>query len=223
MEPSQRVHLSITCWHEAGHLVVALYEGFEVTGARVSTRMPGNGAVACRRPGPTAINPALGRGNARLAWQESLERTRSRMRLALAGPLAEARVLGTPMRSLGATSDFRAAFQLAQRLRCLWEDFGAWHGAPAPVPLDLLNQERKRVRRWLGRPDRWSLVTACARALERHGQLDRPAIWALWEEHIAPPGQASFPWATEPPRPRGIPCSGRKGQRRLATATPAVA
>ncbi len=198
MKPSERIHLSVASWHEAGHLVMALHEGLRVVRARVSGELPGNGAVSHWPLGPTRIDPTLGPGNARLAWEETLSRTRTRMRVSLAGPVAEARALGTPLRSLCAEHDFKSAFRLANRLLVLWEAFGVWQAAPRPVPLDLLNEQRRWVARWLARPRSWSLVACYARALERHRHLNADQIWSLYEQHAAPPDQAPLPWGRLP-------------------------
>ena len=127
MRDCDQIHFSVTCCHEAGHLVSALHEGFTVEKAIVFRSMPGTGvvrhSVADR---PTRFDPALGSGNARLAWWESVTRTRQRMRVLLAGPLAEAKATGTPMRSLGATRDLNECRRLADRLLTLWSFHAAF-------------------------------------------------------------------------------------------------
>jgi len=177
MRDCDQIHFSVTCCHEAGHLVSALHEGFTVEKAIVFRSMPGTGvvrhSVADR---PTRFDPALGSGNARLAWWESVTRTRQRMRVLLAGPLAEAKATGTPMRSLGATRDLNECRRLADRLLTLWSFHAAFQGYSRPDPWAMMNRERRRVRAWIARPRVWSMVSAYAEALSQSEQLDRHTI-----------------------------------------------
>lgn len=193
MRDCDRVHFDVTACHEAGHLVSALHEGFTVEKAIASRSMPGSGAVhhsvADR---PTRFDPSLGAGNARVAWWESVTRTRRRMRVLLAGPLAEAKAMGTPMRSLGAKSDLAECRRLADRLLALWSHFPAYQGFPCPDPWAMLNRERKRVRAWIARPRVWSLVSAYAHALSESEQLDRHSILRILTRHQSGSGQEAL-------------------------------
>lgn len=56
MRDHERIHFDITAWHEAGHLVAALYEGRPVAGVALSDAEPGNGLTLYRRHGPTSID-----------------------------------------------------------------------------------------------------------------------------------------------------------------------
>lgn len=184
MRDRDQIHFSVTCCHEAGHLVSALHEGFTVEKAIVFRSMPGSGvvrhSVADR---PTRFDPSLGTGNARLAWWESVTRTRRRMRAFLAGPLAEAKVTGMPMRSLGAKLDLNECRRLADRLLTLWSSYAAYQGFARPDPWAMMNRERQRVRAWIGRPRVWSMISAYAEALSEAEELDRPAILRILNQH----------------------------------------
>ncbi|MCP1727601.1 hypothetical protein J2T60_001601 [Natronospira proteinivora] len=190
MRDCDRIHLDVTAWHEAGHLVAALFEGYTVYEVEASPVRPGNGVTRLmHRRRPTRFDPALGVGNGRLAWAESVARVQREMRVFLAGPLAEAKVLGKPLRALGARSDLDHCKAMAKRLLMLWGDFGVHQGATRPRPHALMNQERARMRRWIAQPRVWSLVTTYAEILSSECYLDQSDIQRILNNHDAAHGQ----------------------------------
>jgi hypothetical protein len=112
-------HISIAAFHEAGHALAALNEGRQVIGLRVSTENPGNGICVHARKQRNQYDLAQNPGSANAAWLHTLKTTYSDIRICLAGPLAEAKALGKPLRSLGSRSDLDKCIRLANRLECL--------------------------------------------------------------------------------------------------------
>jgi hypothetical protein len=173
-------HIQATAFHEAGHAVMALYVGRQVAWVSVCGKYPGNGLCA-HRPGgkPGSYAPWGGRGSAQAAWLESLERIKADMRILLAGPLAEAKALGKPLRALGAKSDLDNALRLGRRL----EDLSCMLQLYGPVKRvaghEILTSLRKETRATLGRPAIWRIVLTLARALQQDHVLDATRIHEL--------------------------------------------
>ena len=167
-------HIIATAYHEAGHALAALREGVPVQFAQVSRRVPGAGRV---RLGPrinarNPFDPSASPGAAKSAWEISLQRCLVDIRIKLAGPLAEAKYLGLPLRTLGAWHDLVCCERIAKRLGALHE--GLWHtcfALPPFCPYEQIARERKAVRRWIGRPSNWRSITAIAEALLERERL----------------------------------------------------
>jgi hypothetical protein len=121
----------------------------------------------------------VGRGSAQAAWLESLEAIQADIRIALAGPLAEAKALGKPLRSLRAKSDLDSALRLARRA----EDLSWMLQSYGPVkPLsgqDMLNSLRRQTRAIVGRPLIWRMITILAQTLEREPVLNGTRVHEL--------------------------------------------
>ncbi len=101
MSSGKKLHINVAAYHEAGHALAALREGRQVSLVFAFHKYPGNGMCLYA---PKPINPhdlAFNPGTAKAAWNHTLEATCAEIRIALAGPLAEAKVLGKPLRSLG--------------------------------------------------------------------------------------------------------------------------
>ena len=170
---SGRLHIEVTAYHEAGHAVAAMRAGRHVFEARVFRGSPGTGRVR-----HTGWRPARGydlmqgRGAARALWTITFHQIIDEIRVCLAGPIAEAKAVGKPLRSLGGRSDFEQSRRAAERLETHWELIGEMAGVPRPKPARILNEQRAYVRRWLARPTVWRLVDRLARRLN-----DEPALW----------------------------------------------
>ncbi len=159
---------------------MALYVGRQVARVSVCDTYPGNGRCTHRvgsKPGSYA--PWGGRGSAHAAWLESLERIKADMRILLAGPLAEARALGKPLRSLGSRSDLERALLLGRRLEDLSFMMQFYGPVKRVIGHEILASLRKETRATLGRPGIWRTVTTLARALERERVLDATRIHEL--------------------------------------------
>lgn len=183
MRRGKRTHIGVAAWHEAGHALAAMREGRWVVAVEVSNALPGSGVtrqlVRRRR---NRFNPAVGPGNARAAWEDTLAAYLADLRVTLAGPLAEAKAVNRPLRAIGADMDLETCRFLAQRLRTLREcveDFGVDCGAPIA---ERFNQERKRVRRWVARPVNWRAIEKIAWQLRRKRRVTAQEVFACYLE-----------------------------------------
>ncbi len=164
-------HIAVTAWHEAGHALACLREGRSFLSAHVSHSRPGNGVVhqlGVNRY--SRYNPWGGRGGALASWKGTLDYSLAEVRILLAGPLAEAKVLNKPLRSLGAKSDLERCQRIAQRLDILYEFVVEQTGLNLRKPLELVDMQRSRVRRWLGRPSTWQAIETVALQLAKTGE-----------------------------------------------------
>jgi hypothetical protein len=166
-------HINIAAFHEAGHALAALREGRQVFGLRVSTENPGDGVCIHARKQRNQYDLAENSGSANAAWLHTLKTTRSDIRIGLAGPLAEAKALGKPLRSLGSRSDLEKCIRLANRLECLNRFVTEFVDIDELKGVDILDGERKRVRRWLSQPRVWNAISLAAERLSNTGQLNR--------------------------------------------------
>lgn len=167
----RRVRISTTSYHEAGHALAALREGRNVKSVYVSQLSPGAGLCLHRLGSRNPYDPSSGDGSAAAAWAHSLATSVADIRIGLAGPLAEAKALGRPLRTLGAKSDLDRCIYLAQRLQVL-NRFLSGFTKIAPIdPGRLLDREKRKVRCWLGHPSTWAAIEAIARALELDNRL----------------------------------------------------
>lgn len=158
-----RTHLDIAACHEAGHALAVLWQGMRLVGIEVSLGNPGAGRTVYRLPPErNPFDPTRGPGCARAAWEDTVTRTLREARVALAGPLAEARLLDKPLRSLGARGDMEHCRRLVDRLVACREAMSEFCTPPPFDPDAVMNRERTRVRRWLARPETEGVVRRVA-------------------------------------------------------------
>lgn len=173
------VHIELAAYHEAAHAVVALYYGRAVKKIWVSLRGTGEGRTYYfpKRPKP-AFTPTP--GNIRAAWQQTFTECTAWIRILLAGPLAEAKLLKTPLRSLCAKSDLsRAQYEfwfLLDTHHYLWTRYCR---LPEDVPINLLSKLRRQTRSLIARPAIWRMITQLASALTQRGILLEADIAAV--------------------------------------------
>jgi hypothetical protein len=172
MPRGDAVHVEATAWHEAGHALAAMREGRTVIGVEIFPQSPGSGVTVFfpfRRG--NRFNPVVGPGNAKASWEDTLERKLAEARIVLAGPLAEAKALNQPLRAIGAEGDLARCRRIIGSLIELRDYIAVDAGVGKVCPVELLNQQRAAVRRWLGRPLIWRAVEAIAEELMAKGRI----------------------------------------------------
>lgn len=180
--PGSRAHREIAAYHEAGHAVAALLLGIRIVEVRIDHRRPGAGQTVyrvlrsllegSREPWTIAPSP----------WARSLSREQRRAVFALAGPLAEARLLGAPLRTLGSIGDLESIHQLV--CKPTERGFVFSHGAVRSGANEFFEREIRRTRRILVQPPVWHAVTVVAGDLLTWGSLRGDDVaetvqWAL--------------------------------------------
>lgn len=167
--PGSRTYCEIAAYHEAGHAVAALLLGIRIVEVRIDHRRPGAGQTVYLVTHPPLERPREPWTIAPSRWARSLSREQRRAVFALAGPLAEARLLGKPMRTLGSIGDLESVHQLMR-----WPETqggGQPHGAVRPEAKLFFEAEIRRTRRILNRPPVWHAVTVIAGDLLTWGRL----------------------------------------------------
>lgn len=179
MATSPEIHSIITAYHEAAHAMVAMRYGREVLAALVRPKDPQSGLtiISHRRSRPTLGD--LSPNEIHRAWTESLEYHSNHIRILLAGPLAEAKLLKKPLRSLGARSDLQTAERLNRKLEDLYDGLSYYAGLPAWSDREgHLNRLRRQTRALISRPDMWRMIELVAGDLARRRFSDRNHIAA---------------------------------------------
>ncbi len=150
--------------------MVALHHRRLVRQIRNSTRHPGDG---CTRLGARMRWPAFDptSGNIRAVWLQTRAKYQAEIRILLAGPLTEAKLLATPLRSPGGRSDLQRAARCHDFLINAHRYLPRYCSLPNPVPDDWLARKRCYTRRLVGRPRHWQAICAVAAALFRHRQV----------------------------------------------------
>jgi hypothetical protein len=146
----------------------------------------GNGVCLFSKAAPNPIDLGRHPDNAQVAWKLTYERVTSELRISLAGPLAEAKAVNKPLRTIGARSDLQHCLQLQSRLLVLADYIESISKFSPTVPENLLTLERRRVRRWVGNPHIWKLILSVADRLSRDEMVD----WQKLDQII---NEASLP------------------------------
>jgi hypothetical protein len=175
-----------TAYHEAGHALAALKEGRELTKVVLHPVDPKTGICILRGKLKNPYDASLSRGDAAAAWQHTYQSSCADIRIGLAGPLAGSKALGKSFLVQGSMSDLKRCVYLAERLARIstylrdYTDIG-------PISADeLLENEKQRVRRWLGRKKVWSAISLIAETLAENGRLNSPAIGDVYGLAVTP-------------------------------------
>ena len=204
MAQGDSTHIAAAAWHEAGHALAAMREGRTVILAEICRHVPGSGRTVhfpFRRL--NRFNPLLGTGDAKASWRDTLDRNLAEVRILLAGTLAEAKALNQSLRAIGADYDLATCHRIARRLSNL-HDFVVLEDRLEKIsPEELMNEERARVRRWLGRPDTWRAVcTIAATLMERRRIGSAEVIRAYLEARSELQRPLDLDWEFLPQRER---------------------
>lgn len=205
----------ITAYHEAAHAVVALKFGIRVTEVALCRSSPLSGYVITRRRRAVSkLENRISRSS-ELTWTLVTRDLENRAIVFLAGPVAEAKLLGKPLRSHGGQSDFSECLQLCRVLdryrRHLADKYGLT--LPKEQPADMANRLARRAARILAHPNTWQAVTALAEELGGWSTLTghEAADTVQWTRRIENQFGLRLPPSVESPRPRRI---GPGSQRR---------
>lgn len=157
------LHCELASYHEAAHAVVALHYGRVVKEVRILHHFPGNGWVKWVRAwfpdAPDTRNP---RDTLRY-WTHVFSEVEREVKIMLAGPLAEAKLLRTPLRSLGARSDLQRALAAQEFLDNLRESLRDTLFIPGDQTAHFLERMRRQTRRLIAQPWCWNAITVLAK------------------------------------------------------------
>lgn len=157
------MHSELAAYHEAAHAVVALHDGRVVKEVRISHHLPGNGWVKWVRTrfpdAPDGRNPR----DALLYWTHVLFEVEREVKILLSGFLAEAKLLRTPLRSLGARSDLQRALAAQEFLDNLRELLRDTIFIPGDQTAHFLERMGRQTRRLIAQPWCWNAITVLAK------------------------------------------------------------
>jgi hypothetical protein len=168
-----------TAYHEAGHALAALKKHRHVSLIKVSSHDQRNGATYMADAGKNPFDLAGNAGTAQQAWQFSYQVSVDDMFIFLAGPMAEAKLLGSPLKLLGNRSDLDRCMRLAISLKAK-AAFAAGYTSVQPINAAvLMNDTRALVRRWVAAPSIWRSIATVAKFLVEHGSVDAEQLFHL--------------------------------------------
>ena len=167
------LHRRITAYHEAAHAVLALRFGVRIYDLALCRKGPLQGYVRILSNARAAkINNRDGDLSV-VSWTLLLRNVEHRVMISLAGPIAEAKLLGKPLRAHCCQSDLEKSLKLCSAAdevrRYLADKQNATVSLEAPEAM--ANRLRRRTLATLAHPKIWRAVTALARDLEGWGRL----------------------------------------------------
>ena len=167
------LHRRITAYHEAAHAVVALRFGIRIYDLALCRKGALQGYVRLLNSArATNVNNSDGQLSD-VTWALLLRNVEHRAMISLAGPIAEAKLLGKPLRSHCCEPDLQKCLTIcvaADKVRRYLADKNA-KTVSFEAPEVMANRLRRRTLATLAHPKIWRAVTALARDLEGWGQL----------------------------------------------------
>ena len=206
----------ITAYHEAAHAVVALRFRIPIEEVALCHVGPVNGYVQML---DVPLIPKVARNDhsSLLTWTLVARATEQQSMVLLAGVVAEAKLLGTPLRAHCGESDLSRCLHLCWLLDCYRRALVDTQAMviPEEKPIDMANRLRQRTRQILGHPRTWRAVTALADDLEGWSRLTGhdAADTVQWTRRI------KNQLALLLPMPRNASQSDESGVPRVADAT----
>jgi len=185
---AKKDYIKLIAYHEAAHAIVGLWSGYRIKEAVINPYNPGECYVTINRDKNLEITVDSS-GTARRYWQAALSLAEKDSMFFLAGPLAEAKLLGTPFRLYGGRTDIEKVLTILERL----ENTHLIIKSAVDIPdlgnrYHLANRLRTRTRRLIARPKIWCAIKVLANDLIGWGRLDgedvaNTAQWALGTEN----------------------------------------
>lgn len=180
MSRGKQTRMWPTAYHEAGHALAALREGREVTEVRLYPDCPDSGLTTWSGSSDHRLfRSSEPDGDLIPEWHELLQERLGDIRISLAGPLAEAKLMNKPLRALGAESDLVMCQTITHSMRVRYRHLKELVAIVAPdnsgIPetnmLELVEEQRRKVRRWVARPVVWTALGDIAGQLIKQSNL----------------------------------------------------
>lgn len=177
----------ITAYHEAAHAVIAFRFRIPIRVVALCDASELQGYVEMARP--SLISTVLrDKSPLIVSWPEVVRDTEERAMVFLAGPVAEAKLHGTRLRSHCCESDLLRCYTLCSILREYGQRLAGEQGLRIPEVnvAAMANELRGRTARFLGHFRTWSAVTELATDLEGWSQLtgDEAADTVAWTKRV---------------------------------------
>lgn len=163
----------ITAYHEAAHAVLALRFGIRIHDMAISRNDVRAGHVRFLLSSLACKVNSSGGQLSDVTWALLLRNAEHRVMICLAGPIAEAKLLGMPLRAHCCESDLDKCHRLCVAADEVRRYLAGKQAAPVALeaPEAMANRLRRRTLATLAHPNIWRAVTALARDLDGWGQL----------------------------------------------------
>ena len=155
------VDSQLAAYHEASHAVIGLWLRRKVRRVEIDPLRPGNGQVLFERWSLLDIEPK-DKTSALLVWNHALSNAKGQAKILLAGPLAEAKLLRTPLRSLGSRSDLESTLEILHFLEDVRGRLSNFTEIGSDYSRNFNERLRRQTRRLIGVPKIWRAICLLA-------------------------------------------------------------
>lgn len=186
------LHCELAAYHEAAHAVVALHYGRVVKEVRISRHLPGNGWVKWVRTWSPDMPDTWNPRDALIHWTHVFSEVEREVKIMLAGAVAEAKLLRTPLRSIGARSDLQYALSAQVFLDDLRVSLRDIIFIPDEQTSRFLERMRRQTRSLIAQPWCWNAITVLAKDLTDWHCLSGHDVAETVQWAIKPRGQMSL-------------------------------
>ena len=187
------INLDLTAYHEAAHAVVGLHLGWKVSWVFVSHKYPDCGLAFIKPRTLIDMDSFVSRpGGAMTFWTQCLRENENYARILLAGPLAEAKLLKKPLRSMGARFDLETVLAIRTGLDQFREMLAEYADIPLDYRTHFYPRVRQQTRRILSCPRLWKAVTVLANDLVHWRYLRGHDVEETVQWVLSPGNQFSF-------------------------------